>query len=79
MRSVRQLHDSRIELLEVVFSVGSVPRCFNQDKSVIWFVVRQSPASKGVNTEFEEDTAMEAVTRRQPVKIQQTEKTSCVL
>jgi hypothetical protein len=37
--------------------------------------VRESPASKGVNTEAEEATALIAVTRRQPVKIQQTEKT----
>jgi hypothetical protein len=37
-------------------------------------VVRQSPASKNMNTEAEEATALEAVTRRQPVKIQQTEK-----
>jgi hypothetical protein len=35
--------------------------------------VRQSPTSKDVNTEAEEDTALEAVTRRQPVKIQHTE------
>jgi hypothetical protein len=40
--------------------------------------VRQSPASKDVNTEAEEVTALEAVTRRQSVKIQQTEKTLCV-
>jgi hypothetical protein len=40
--------------------------------------VRQSPASKGVNAEEEEATALEAVTRRQPVKLQQTEKTSYV-
>jgi hypothetical protein len=32
-------------------------------------VVRQSSASKVVNTEAEEATTMEAVTRRQPVKI----------
>jgi hypothetical protein len=38
--------------------------------------MRQSPANKGVNTEAEEATALEAVTRRQPVKTQQTEKTS---
>jgi hypothetical protein len=38
--------------------------------------VRLSPASKDVNTEVEEATA---VTRQQPVKIQQTEKTSYVL
>jgi hypothetical protein len=40
--------------------------------------VRQSPASKDVNTEPKEATALEAVTRRQPMKIQQTEKTSYV-
>jgi hypothetical protein len=34
--------------------------------------VRQSPASKDVNTEAEEGTALEAVARRQPVKIQHT-------
>jgi hypothetical protein len=38
-------------------------------------VVRQSPASKDVNTEAEEATALEAVTRRQPLKIQQIEMT----
>jgi hypothetical protein len=38
-------------------------------------IVRQSPASKDVKTEAEEATALEAVTRRQPVKIQQAEKT----
>jgi hypothetical protein len=32
-------------------------------------VVRQSPASKDVNSEAEEATALETVTRRQPVKI----------
>jgi hypothetical protein len=37
--------------------------------------VRESPASKDVNTEAEEATELEAVTRRQPVKIQQSEKT----
>jgi hypothetical protein len=38
-------------------------------------VVRQSPASKNVNTKIEEAMALEAVTRRQPVMIQQTERT----
>jgi hypothetical protein len=38
--------------------------------------VRQSPASKDMKTDDEEATALEAVTRRQPLKIQQTEKTS---
>jgi hypothetical protein len=35
---------------------------------------RQSSASKYANTEAEEATVFEAVTRQQPVKIQQTEK-----
>jgi hypothetical protein len=35
----------------------------------------QSPASKDVNTEAEEATELEAVTRCQPVKIRQIEKT----
>jgi hypothetical protein len=42
-------------------------------------VVRQLSASKDVNTEAEEATALEAVTRRQPMKIQQTEKISNML
>jgi hypothetical protein len=33
--------------------------------------VRQSPASKDVNTVAEEATELEAVTRGQPVKVQQ--------
>jgi hypothetical protein len=41
--------------------------------------LRQSPASTDVNTEVEEATALKAVTRRQPVKIKQMEKTSYVL
>jgi hypothetical protein len=36
--------------------------------------VRRPKASKDVNTEAEEATALEAVTRRQPVKIQQAKK-----
>jgi hypothetical protein len=40
-------------------------------------VVRQSLAGKNVNTEAEETTALEAVTRLQPVKIEQTTKTAC--
>jgi hypothetical protein len=37
--------------------------------------VRQSPASKNVKTEAEEAKVFGAVTRRQPVRTQQTEKT----
>jgi hypothetical protein len=36
--------------------------------------VRQSPATKDVNTEAEETTALGAVTRRNPVKAQGTEE-----
>jgi Co/Zn/Cd efflux system component len=42
-------------------------------------VVRQSPVSKDVNKEAEEATALEAVTRRQPMKIQQIKKSYFVL
>jgi hypothetical protein len=42
-------------------------------------VVRQSPASKDVNTQAEVVMAFEAFIRQQPVKIQQTEKTFYVL
>jgi hypothetical protein len=41
--------------------------------------VRQSPSSKGVNTEAEEAMALEAVTRQRLVKTQQTEKISCMI
>jgi hypothetical protein len=41
-------------------------------------VGRQSPVSKNVYTEAEEATALEAVTRQQPVEIQQTKKPMCV-
>jgi hypothetical protein len=41
--------------------------------------VRQSSASKNVNAEADKATALEAVTRRKPVKIQETEQTSYVL
>jgi hypothetical protein len=37
--------------------------------------MRQSPGSKDVNMEAEEATLLEAVTRRQPVNLQETEKT----
>jgi hypothetical protein len=49
-----------------VFPVQSVPRCYKQDKYRFALVVRQSPASKDVNTEVEEAAALEAVTKRQP-------------
>jgi hypothetical protein len=68
----------------------SVPRLYNEEQlrlresletavRRVELVMRQSLASKGVNTEAEEATALEAVTRRQPVKIQQTEKIYCDL
>jgi hypothetical protein len=46
-----------------VFSVRPVPKCYKQDKSRVWLAGRQSPISEGVNTEAEEATALEAVTR----------------
>jgi hypothetical protein len=42
-------------------------------------VLRQSLTSKDMNTEVEGAMALEVVTRWQPMKIQQTEKTSYVL
>jgi hypothetical protein len=41
--------------------------------------VRLSPDNKDVNTEAEEVMELEAITRRKPMKMQQTEKTSYVL
>jgi hypothetical protein len=52
---------------------------YNQDKCRFQLVVRQSPASKDVNTEAEGVTELEAAIRRQPMKIQQTEKTQWLL
>jgi hypothetical protein len=37
-RSVWQLRDATIELLEVVFSMRYVPRCYKQDKFRVWLV-----------------------------------------
>jgi hypothetical protein len=76
-QSVRQLRDATLELLKGV-SMRFVPRSYKQDKSRIQLLVRESPASKEVNTAAEEATALVAVARRQPVKVQQTEETLCV-
>jgi hypothetical protein len=46
-----------------------MPMCFKQDKSRVYLVVRQSPASKDMNTEVEGSTALEAVTRQRLMKI----------
>jgi hypothetical protein len=51
------------------------PRAWELVSKSSELVVRQSLASKDTNPEAEEAMALEAVTRRQPVKIQQTEKT----
>jgi hypothetical protein len=50
-------------------------RCYKLDKSRVQFIGRHAKVSKGVNTEAEEATALEAVTRQRLVKTQQTEKT----
>jgi hypothetical protein len=68
-RSVRQLSEATTELLEAVYSMGYVQRWYKQDKPTIYLSVTQSPASMGVNTEAQKTTALEAITRRQPVKI----------
>jgi hypothetical protein len=62
------------ELLGDMFSMMSVPRCFKQEKYRVQLVVRQSPASKDVNTEAEGSTVLEAFTK-QLMKTQQNEKT----
>jgi hypothetical protein len=41
--------------------------------------MRESPAGMDENVEAEEATALQAISRRQPVKTQQTENTLCVL
>jgi hypothetical protein len=54
--------------------VQSMPRYYRRDKSRVWLVVRQSPASNDVNTEVDEAAGLEVITRRQLVKLQQAEK-----
>jgi hypothetical protein len=41
--------------------------------------VRHSPVNREVNREAEEATALKAIIRRQPVKLQVPEKSCCVL
>jgi hypothetical protein len=73
---VRKLRDAGIEeVLGEVLYMRSVPTSYKQGESRILLFGRQSPANKGVNTEAEEATVLEAVNRRPSVKIQQTEKT----
>jgi hypothetical protein len=52
----------------------SVTRCYKQNKSKFYLVLRQSPVSKDMQREAEEPMTLKAVTRRQPVKMQQTVK-----
>jgi hypothetical protein len=59
-------------MLQAVFSMQSVPRCYNQDNFRVQLVGTQSPASKVANMEAAEATALGAVTRRQPVKTETT-------
>jgi hypothetical protein len=67
------------ELLGAMFSMRPLPRYYKQVKSRFYLVMRQSPVIKVVNTGGKKATALEAVIRRQPVKIQQTEETYYVL
>jgi hypothetical protein len=68
------VHATRVALREEEFSVRSVPKCCMQDEYRFQLVVRHSPASKGMNTEAEECTALKAVTRKRTVKTQQIKK-----
>jgi hypothetical protein len=52
----------------------SVPTCYEQYKSIVYLAERQLPASKDVNTEAEEATALEAVIGQRLVKAQQNGK-----
>jgi hypothetical protein len=45
-----------------------------QEKSRVYLVVRQSPASTDVNTEVEGSTALEAIAKQRLMKKRQTEK-----
>jgi hypothetical protein len=59
---VRQLRDTIIELLREEFSVRSMPSVISRSLRV-QLDVRLTPASKDVNTEAVETTALEAVAR----------------
>jgi hypothetical protein len=50
-------------------------RVLNRAVRRVGAAVKQSPASEYANAVADEAMVLEAVTRRQPVKIQQTEKT----
>lgn len=54
MRQLQLRETTIVTLLKTAFSVRSLPRCLKQDKSRIYSVGRQSPASKGLNTQAEE-------------------------
>jgi hypothetical protein len=55
--------------------VRPVLRCYKQDKSSVYLVVRQSPASMGVNTEAEEARRWKPLPGDNRWKVHQTEKT----
>jgi hypothetical protein len=48
--------------------VRSVQRCYKEDQSRVYLVVRQPAAREDMNAEAEEATTLEDVARRQPVK-----------
>jgi hypothetical protein len=56
-------HTKIEELLGEVFSMRSVLSCYKEDKSRLLLAVKQSLASKDVNTKAEAATALEAITR----------------
>jgi hypothetical protein len=72
-QSLCQLTDRAEAVSAVQCNVVEPVRRSEFSEFVSDLVVRQSPASKDVNTEAEEATALNAVTRRQPVNTKQTE------
>jgi hypothetical protein len=75
----RRCNEGQLPLEEILETAVRRVGDWSEMATRLGVVVRQSPASKDVNTEAEEATTLRIVTRRQPVKIQQTEKTYCVL
>jgi hypothetical protein len=43
-----------IPWIEQLFSVQSMQRCYKQDNSRVWLVIRQSPAGKNVSAKAED-------------------------
>jgi hypothetical protein len=78
LNGIRTCDLSACSIVPQPTTLPRVPLCKNEQLQLqdsLQTAVRQLPGSKDVNKEAEEATAMEAITRRQLVKIQQTKKT----